>query len=108
MTDVTSSTVPRIADDVVRIPVGDELLLHREDDGTLLRLDELGALVMTLVDGTRSIAGIVDELDAFFDAGRPTIAEDVHRLLGEITDAGLLELQQERQPGPSRPRGSAP
>ena len=52
--------------------------------------DEHALAVLQLVDGTRSLDGIVDELAATYDAPREVIAPDVAALLQDLADKGVL------------------
>ena len=54
--------------------------------------DEIGVEILKLVDGTRSIAGIVDDLAARFDAPRDTIAADVIAALDDLSLRGAIQL----------------
>jgi pyrroloquinoline quinone biosynthesis protein D len=47
--------------------------------------------VLQLVDGTRSIGGIVDELAAQFDADRAEIEADVLSMLAELVEKRVVE-----------------
>jgi len=54
-------------------------------------LDETAATVLELVDGTRSIASIVDELAARFDADRTVIEADVIEMLADLVGKRIVE-----------------
>lgn len=54
-------------------------------------LDETAATVLELVDGRRSIEGIVDELAARFDADRAVIETDVLEMLTELVGKRIVE-----------------
>ncbi|HYZ63165.1 MAG TPA: pyrroloquinoline quinone biosynthesis peptide chaperone PqqD [Acetobacteraceae bacterium] len=58
----------------------------------LFMLDEPAAEVLKLVDGTRSVAVIVDALAARFAAPRSEIASDVDAMLRDLADKGALLL----------------
>ncbi len=54
--------------------------------------DETAVEVLKLVDGTRSLGQIVDDLAARFDAPRAVLAADVTAMLGELAEKGVLHL----------------
>jgi pyrroloquinoline quinone biosynthesis protein D len=58
----------------------------------LFQPDEIMAEILKLVDGERSIGGIVDDLAARFDAPRDLIGADVRRTLDDLATRGALSL----------------
>ncbi|MBM3598173.1 MAG: pyrroloquinoline quinone biosynthesis peptide chaperone PqqD [Alphaproteobacteria bacterium] len=58
----------------------------------LFLLDEIGVEILKLVDGTRSIDGIIDDLAARFTAPRAEIARDVVGALEDLSARGAVEL----------------
>lgn len=54
--------------------------------------DEIGVEILKLVDGTRSIDAIVDDLAARFDAPRDMIANDVVAALEDLSSRGAVQL----------------
>ena len=58
----------------------------------LFLLDEPSVAVLQLVDGTRSLTAIVDELTARYDAPRELIAADVAAMLQDLSDKGAIRL----------------
>ena len=52
--------------------------------------DETALEVLKLVDGARSVDGIVDELAAKFDAPRAEIFGDVAEMLRDLMEKGML------------------
>lgn len=54
--------------------------------------DEIGVEILKLVDGARSIGGIVDDLTTRFDAPRATIAADVIAALDDLSLRGAIQL----------------
>jgi len=48
--------------------------------------------VLRLIDGARSLGGIIDDLAARFDAPRAVIAEDVGVMLRDLSDKGAVTL----------------
>ncbi len=56
----------------------------------LLLPDEQAVEILKLVDGRRSVDGVIDELAAKFDAPRAVIAADVTGMLQDLLDKGIL------------------
>jgi pyrroloquinoline quinone biosynthesis protein D len=54
--------------------------------------DESAIAILQLIDGTRSLGAIVDELASRFDAPRELIAVDVEAMLKDLADKGVLRL----------------
>lgn len=54
--------------------------------------DETAVEVLKLVDGTRTVAAIVDDLATRFAAPRETIAADVREMLTDLADRGAIKL----------------
>lgn len=58
----------------------------------LFALDEQAAAILQLVDGERSLAGIIDELVARYQAPREVIAPDVVKMLRGLADKNVVHL----------------
>jgi pyrroloquinoline quinone biosynthesis protein D len=88
--DVAEEWVPRLREgvrlrfDQVR---GAWVLLAPE---RLFMLDEPAAEILRLVDGTRSLGTIADELARRFTAPRATILADTAAMLAELRDKGAI------------------
>jgi pyrroloquinoline quinone biosynthesis protein D len=52
--------------------------------------DEHATEILKLIDGTRAVGAIVDDLAARFDAPRATIEADVVEMLQDLVDRGVL------------------
>jgi pyrroloquinoline quinone biosynthesis protein D len=52
--------------------------------------DETALEVLRRCDGVASLSAIIDELAANYDAGREVIATDVHQLIDDLTDRGII------------------
>jgi coenzyme PQQ biosynthesis protein PqqD len=86
------------AEDVPRLPRGVRLHFDVVRKSHVLlaperayNLDGTAAAVLDLVDGRRSIAMIVDELAAKFDADRAVIHADVVEMLADLLGKRVLE-----------------
>src|SRR5690606_28863952 len=58
----------------------------------LLLPDEIATEILKLVDGVRSIEGIVGDLAARFDAPRDVISADVVQALQDLSARGAIQL----------------
>ena len=91
-TDLDVNAVPARNPQVVNRTVGDgEVLLHLET-GAYHGLSATGALVWELVDGTRTVGAIVDEVRARYDGAPPEVDADVHSFLDDLRDRDLVTL----------------
>lgn len=94
------STAPQIVEtSVPNLPRGVRLK-HDETRGQwvllaperLFVLDAIALEIMKRCDGEASVAGIVDDLAASFNAPREVIAADVIRMLQDFADKGVLAV----------------
>lgn len=65
-------------------------VLLRLEDGGYYALDEVGAMIWGLCDGSRAVAEIVAILCAEFDAPESTVREDVLEFIGDLRRERLL------------------
>jgi pyrroloquinoline quinone biosynthesis protein D len=84
--------------DVPRLPRGVRLRVDEVRNATVLlapertfNLDPIAVAVLQLVDGDRSVAGIVDSLAATYQADRATIETDVVAMLDDLLAKRVLE-----------------
>jgi pyrroloquinoline quinone biosynthesis protein D len=56
----------------------------------LLLPDDAAVEILKLVDGTRNVDSIIDELARHFDAPRDVIGADVIAMLQDLVDKGML------------------
>ena len=56
----------------------------------LLLPDEPAVEILKLVDGTRTVDAVVDDLASRFNAPRQVIASDVTQMLQDLVDKGVL------------------
>ncbi len=69
---------------------GETVVLLDPNSGEYFALDEVGARIWELCDGTRSVAELVEILCQEYDAPAATIQSDVLELLGDLADAKLV------------------
>jgi coenzyme PQQ biosynthesis protein PqqD len=68
-------------------------VLLRFEDGGYFALDEVGAMIWELCDGTRAVAEIVSLLCAEFDAPEATVRADVLEFISELRNERLLVVE---------------
>jgi pyrroloquinoline quinone biosynthesis protein D len=56
--------------------------------------DEQAVEILKLIDGTRSLGGIVDHLAERFNAPHEVIAADVSAMLRDLADKGVLRFER--------------
>ena len=81
---------PRPAQDVVASAQAHELVLLHAATGQYYTLDDVGARVWELCDGSRSVAEIVGLVHGEYDAPLATIQADVQGLLDELAAQQLV------------------
>lgn len=86
--DIDSRPVPR--DDVLAQRAADTVLLLDVVSGDYYALDEVGARVWELADGSRSVGDIVTALCGEYDVPRATVETDALELLQDLADDGLV------------------
>jgi len=66
------------------------VLLFGESSGAAVPVNESGARIWALCDGTRTVDAIIDELTTIYDAPRGQVDRDVRKFVAALTDLGLL------------------
>lgn len=87
----TGETVFRRRQDVVEAPSGDALLFMSMEQGEYFMVDSTARAIWDLIDGERTVDGIVDALVAEYDVDRAACAADVSRFAAELEERGLVE-----------------
>ncbi len=72
--------------------IENEIFIITPDDGGLHNLNEVGARVWELLDGSRDVAGIVDQLLGEYEVERERLAADILGLLAKMRRADLIEV----------------
>lgn len=70
-----------------------QTVLLRLDDGGYYALDEVGATIWELCDGTRAVSEIVSILCDQFDAPAATVRADVLEFIGDLRREQLLVVE---------------
>jgi hypothetical protein len=91
-TDVSLDERPRRQDGILSQQADGQTVLLRMHDGGYYALDEVGATIWELCDGSREVAEIVEMLCAEFDAPASTVLADVLEFVGDLLRERLLVL----------------
>src|SRR3954467_12417844 len=91
MIAITPATVLRRRSDVRYRRIEGEAVVLRQSAAEVLVLNEVGASVLDLADGRRSVGEWIDTIVHDYGADREAVARDVLEFAGEAADAGLLE-----------------
>lgn len=89
-TDEVLTERPRRQEGILAQEAHGETVLLRLHDGGYYALDEVGATIWELCDGTRAVTQIVDMLCAEFDAPESTVRTDVLEFVGDLLRERLL------------------
>jgi hypothetical protein len=82
----------QVSPDVVTRDIDDGLLLVNLTTGLTWRLNQVGAVVCRRLDGATDTVAIVADLERQFDGvTAETLRSDVHALLNELRQQGLVE-----------------
>jgi len=92
MSSITLSTVFRRRSDVRYRRIEGEAVVLRQSAAEVLVLNEVGASVLDLADGERSVGEWIEALRSEYDADPETLTHDVLTFAGELEEAGMLEV----------------
>ena len=95
MTEITPAAVLRRRSDVRYRRIEGEAVVLRQSTAEVLVLNEVGASVLDLADGERSVGDWIDTLAGEYAADRETLARDVLAFAAELAEAGVLEALSE-------------
>jgi coenzyme PQQ biosynthesis protein PqqD len=87
---IDRSTVLRRAPDVRYRAIDDETVVIRQEAAEALVLNEVAGRLLDLIDGRRTVAAIVAELQNEYDVAPETLAADVAAYLTELLESRLL------------------
>ncbi len=88
---ITPASVFRRPSDLRYRRIEGEAVVLRQSAAEVLVLNEVGASVLDLADGERSVGDWIEALAATYGTDRETLARDVLDFAGEAAAAGLLE-----------------
>lgn len=81
------------SDDVVAREVAGEMVLLDLASGIYFGLDPVGSRVWARIsDSPAGLSDLVDVVEAEFDAPRDVIEQDLVRLIDELAEKGLIEV----------------
>ena len=98
---MTDDAVPRplpmgatvvAASHVISAGLSGEAAMLNLHDGVYYGLNRVGARIWELIQEPRSVASIRDQIVSEFDVEPVQCERDLVRLIGELTDAGLLAV----------------
>ena len=91
MIAITPATVLRRHSDVRYRRIEGEAVVLRQSAAEVLVLNEVGAAVLDLADGERSVGEWIDALAGEYEGDSSALARDVLAFAAELAEAGLLE-----------------
>lgn len=97
MTDGVAEPRPRQRRDIKAYPVGRELVLLAKDGDCAFALNETGAELWALCDGSRSLTEIVAALSARYAGDAVAVTLDIAGALSQLQSLGLVELRSAPQ-----------
>jgi hypothetical protein len=72
-----------------------EAVVLRQEAAETLVLNEVGARILSLLDGTTSAKALIDQLEREFEVERAVLEADCHEFLAELNERGVLEAAAE-------------
>jgi len=95
---ITAASILRRPSDLRYRRIEGEAVVLRQSAAEVLVLNEVGASVLDLADGERSVGDWIEALAATYGTDRETLARDVLDFAGEAAAAGLLETAEPADP----------
>jgi hypothetical protein len=89
---IDQNLVPRRSERLAARTIEGKAVLVVLDAHALHTLNEVGTRVFDLVDGTRDVQAITDEIVREFEVEPAIALQDVRRFLLELSNAGALAL----------------
>ena len=75
--------------DVRHRVIGGEGVVFLQDSAEVVVVNEIGARILQLIDGERSVAQMLDTLIVEYDIGRAQLEADVLAFAQQLVDAGI-------------------
>jgi coenzyme PQQ biosynthesis protein PqqD len=94
---------PRRKEQVIAQKASKDFLLFNMDDGNYYSLNEVGARIWELCDGTHSIEQVIDALAQEYDAPKDVLAEDVLEFIERFQNDKLFVDVAPSEPPVSHP-----
>ena len=80
----------RRSDTAMARRLDDDLVILDIPSGHYFEVNDVGALVWEHLDGTNTVDDLVGKVLEEYDVDRNTATTDVHELLGQLIEAGLV------------------
>lgn len=90
MTRPSYDDPPRPVESVHAVELDGELVLYNAATNRAARLDPRASLIWRVLDGTVTVAELVDDLSDVFETDRDVVRVDVASMLAELHDLGFL------------------
>jgi len=87
---ISVDTVLQLCSDVRFRTLDDEGVVVRQEAGEVIALNEVGANFLKLVDGQRSVADIIAQLQDVFDVDTESLRKDIIHFASELEQAGVV------------------
>jgi hypothetical protein len=87
------SAIPRIEENVIHRPLGEETVILDADGGQYYALNQTASVIWGLCDGTRTAGEIIDALRGEFDISFDAAQASLQRLLRDLVEARLIALE---------------
>ena len=94
MSEILSDSVLMRRPDVRYRDVGDEGIIVSQDQGEVVAVNQVGARLLSLIDGNRSFAQIMELMRREFDVSEETLTADSRAYVGELVSTGVLEIAE--------------
>ena len=97
---ISPNAIFRRADDIKYRKIGDEGIAVRQRAGEVVVLNEIGHLVLELLDGARLVHQMVDAIAERYDSDVDTIRRDLYLYLEELLEASIIVESPSRPVSP--------
>ena len=94
------TTTPLTKESIVYLPRGVRIKEDKVRERTVLvapertvALDEIGVAILAIVDGEKTLADIVEELSAQYNAPKQEIGNDVVAFVRDLQNRGYLDVK---------------
>ena len=75
--------------------VGDKAVVVRQDLAEVMLLNEVGARVLDLLDGNRTMAEIERLILSEYEVEQIKLEEDLRRFMGDLERAGIVQRSED-------------
>ena len=89
--ELSSNRVLRLSKHAHHVRMDDQIIVADMRSGRYFGLDDVGAMVWSLIEERATPAVIVDRVHAEYDVSRDVLERDVDRLLDDLLERRLVE-----------------